>query len=327
MHEFYKKDVASDYTILNRSAMPWSMKRSTLFNEGIRRLKNCSRSLPWAQKAKHLSDFSNMLRISGYDDRFRYTCIKGVIQRYQELEEMVRRGETDFYRTREKIDQQKQAKGGGNRATWFLKGNTTTTLLTSSTPGSRLKRELQDTLKDTQAPDGGLTMVLEDGGIPIYSGLRRDPFKTQGCQYGQDRECIVEGKQDCSKMGVTYTVECNECIKPSPTRRSSVIAGRRRASKYIGNTGRSCHARGLEHSKAVKSHNKKNPLVKHMIECHEGTNPGFCMKILDGHKTNLSRLVSEGLMISKEEPEALMNSKSEWGRGKTIRFTPTVTNT
>ncbi len=51
------------------------------------------------------------------------------------------------------------------------------------------------------------------------------------------------------------------------------------------------------------------------------------MKLLDGHKTNLSRLVSEGLMISKEEPEALMNSKSEWGRGKTIRFTPTVTNT
>ena len=62
--------------------------------------------------------------------------------KYQELEEMVRKGETHFYRTREMINQQKKARGGGNRITWFLKGNTTTTLLTTSTPGSNLKREL-----------------------------------------------------------------------------------------------------------------------------------------------------------------------------------------
>ena len=106
-----------------------------------------------------------------------------------------------------------------------------------------------------------------------------------------------------------------------------MVARRSRANKFIGNTGRSCHASGLEHAKAVRTRNEKNPLVKHMIECHEGTDPGFCMKIVDKHTTNLNRLVSEGLLTSKEGPDALMNSRSEWGRGKTVRFTPTITHT
>ena len=64
--QFYSKPMSSKFTILQRSALGSSTKRNTLFQESLRRLRNCHPDVGWSVKAKHLSDFSNMMRISGY---------------------------------------------------------------------------------------------------------------------------------------------------------------------------------------------------------------------------------------------------------------------
>ena len=52
VYTFYKKEVASQYTILQRSAISKQYKRATNVQEGLRRLRNISKCLPWSEKAK-----------------------------------------------------------------------------------------------------------------------------------------------------------------------------------------------------------------------------------------------------------------------------------
>ena len=73
-------------------------------------------------------------------------------------------------------------------------------------------------------------------------------------------------------------------------------------------------------------------LGKHLVEHHGGADPGqhskFKMKSIGGSRTVLGRLVQEGTNINNVEtkyPGWIMNSKSEWGKGKLVRYEPTVT--
>ena len=79
MHEFYRKSMACRTLIMGRSAMPRSMKRSVLTQEGIRILRNCSEDLPWHKIEELLTDFSLRMKLSGYNENYRYNIIKSSI--------------------------------------------------------------------------------------------------------------------------------------------------------------------------------------------------------------------------------------------------------
>ena len=64
------------------SALPGNVKRSSLIQEVIRRLKNTRRSMDWEVKADILSEFSNSMRISGYSEEFRLEIIKSGIEAF-----------------------------------------------------------------------------------------------------------------------------------------------------------------------------------------------------------------------------------------------------
>ena len=73
-------------------------------------------------------------------------------------------------------------------------------------------------------------------------------------------------------------------------------------------------------------------LSKHLKENHPGDQPDdpenlFKMIPLRSSRTVVDRLVREGVYIQEMEEchqGVLMNSRSEWGRGKIIRFDPQV---
>ena len=67
------------------------------------------------------------MKLSGYDARYRYDIVKGVITRYKEMSKEVEEGERTWYRTRSQILDQKVKKGGRSAATWHLKGDITQT--------------------------------------------------------------------------------------------------------------------------------------------------------------------------------------------------------
>ena len=97
----------------------------------------------------------------------------------------------------------------------------------------------------------------------------------------------------------------------------------------IGQTGRSVHSRAIEHEAGVRRKEKKSALYKHMREHHDQDDqPSFSMKIISRHKTNLDRLITEGISIEKvreKDPESLMNSRAEWGRTKLVRHSTNTT--
>ena len=51
----------SSMMIMKGSAMPFKVKRAALSSEVIRRLRNTSRDLSWAEKTEILTQFSNAL--------------------------------------------------------------------------------------------------------------------------------------------------------------------------------------------------------------------------------------------------------------------------
>ena len=81
-YEFYKKKVSNPLLMLNQSAMPSKVKRASLTQEALRRLRNTKREIPWERKAEILSEFSHKLMVSGYNERFRSDVIKSAVQSY-----------------------------------------------------------------------------------------------------------------------------------------------------------------------------------------------------------------------------------------------------
>ena len=128
-HTFYKKPIASPFTIMKRSAISDRIKKSTIFQEALRRLLNISPDLEWTEKSKHLSEFSNCLRVSGYSHKERYECIRGAVMRYEEMCRKVEEGEiVSLNRDKAEIVNTKKEKGGLIASSWFLKGKTSRTI-------------------------------------------------------------------------------------------------------------------------------------------------------------------------------------------------------
>ena len=82
-----------------------------------------------------------------------------------------------------------------------------------------------------------------------------------------------------------------------------------------------------EHLGALGRGDTKSPLYKHDIKNHSGVprEGRYEMDIVSRHKHNLGRLVSEGNLILEATEylgqDKVLNSKSEWGRGKLVRLT------
>ena len=192
-------------------------------------------------------------------------------------------------------------------------------------------------------PDGGRTKVVEDGGVPISMGLkRRDPHKSDKCIYNED--CMVDVKNDCGVMNTCYSITCNKCPEetaevtaPNPKQRARVTAGSRRKTSnkisakqnYIGTSGRSMHARSLDHMTAINKLDSKNAMARHIMEKHSEDidKPTFTMKPLSNHLHTLNRYTAESIYIEKQIQHLSMNGKTEWGRGKSIRIDIKTTRT
>ena len=113
VHSFYKKPVASRYTIMKRSAVSEKIKRDTIFQETIRRVLHVSSHLPWEETVRHLDIWANCLRISGYNQKECFDTIRGAIMRVKEMRRKVSDGEIpSLNRSKDEILRTKAAKGG-----------------------------------------------------------------------------------------------------------------------------------------------------------------------------------------------------------------------
>ena len=323
LHTFFKKPVASPFTIMKRSAISESTKRNTIFQESLRRLQHISPECGWVEYAKHLTEYSQTLRLSGYSSRERYETIKGAINRHKEMEEKVRKGEiTSMNRTRKEIQERKAEKGGITAGSWYLGGETVRVMTVQPTPGGKLLKAVKNSInKDTS---NGKTMVVEDGGQPAIASLKEgDPFRKEGCKF-TNPDCMVDIKEDCTAMGCLYEISCNACQEPveediSGSKTTKDPGGQSRPN-YVGMTSTSLHCRMLGHQAGQKAKSGSNPLWRHDAEKHNGEHQTYTTRILRRERTLLPLCILEAIYIEKQKTKTSMNEKNEWGHGGLVRL-------
>ena len=171
---FYLKPMSSPYQMLYTSAIPQKTKRDSLLQEGLRRLRNFSTGVPEAIKNDCMSRFMNSLRISGYDQKFRYELLKGIQAREAQIEQEINSGNRVRYRSREQILEQKAKSLGKYPNTWFLRGPIQNTLKVPGAPESRIVNTIREKFgKDRLGTEGGATKFVELGGKLTTSGLSK----------------------------------------------------------------------------------------------------------------------------------------------------------
>ena len=77
-YRFFKKPNSNRMTIMTSSALPPNVKRATMTNEVLRRLRNTKRDLSWS-----ISVFSNDMRNMGYSEEFRAKVITAALTGYK----------------------------------------------------------------------------------------------------------------------------------------------------------------------------------------------------------------------------------------------------
>ena len=73
--QFYRKEVANILVLMERSAMSALQKRLSLKQEVVRIIRNTKCDLPDRIKNSYLSEFSLIMKESGYSERFRFKVI------------------------------------------------------------------------------------------------------------------------------------------------------------------------------------------------------------------------------------------------------------
>ena len=185
---FYKKKMTSPFCNMYRSAISAKTKCDSLFQEGLRRLRNMSSGIDIQERNIIMSQFMNCLKISGYNHEYCFTLLRGILQRKEQLEEDFRTGAKSRYRSRHQITSQKKSRLGKYPNTWFLKGDVGNTLKVPYTPSGKLKSLIDAKLKEKglETADGCLTKVIELAGRNISSGLKKSQNfgGDVGCYFG-----------------------------------------------------------------------------------------------------------------------------------------------
>ena len=84
-YKYYRKPMANWQVMPAKSAMPASVKRTSLTQYGLRILRNTKLEVPWPEKAAMLSEFSARLRDSGYSQRFRQEVIRSILSGWDRM--------------------------------------------------------------------------------------------------------------------------------------------------------------------------------------------------------------------------------------------------
>ena len=272
-YQLYRKPMAQQLTLLERSAMSMRMKRTVMSQEVIRILRNTKTSLPWSFKAELLTSFAIRMKDSGYSEKVRYEVIRGGVLGYERQVQRDLAGQCPLYRPREWNREERDRRKKLQKVAWYRPAETVLFV-----PPSH-RSELANKLAEETSNSRWRIRVVERAGRSLKQQLTSsDPLSTRDC--GR-HNCFVHssgGKGDCRKPSVLYR---HVCQAPQCTQGGKVV-GR------WGETGHNAFVRGKKHLDALKTAREKpgkadqdNGLVTHYMDCHMGEDPQFKMDVVE----------------------------------------------
>ena len=294
LHEFYSKGVASRYVVHSRSAFPWSVKRTILTQEVLRVLLNCSPLLPWDCTIRHIENMVLRIQYSGYSERFRHDVVQSALAAYKKIVELDKSGVRPLYRTKDWKRSERKKEKENKKRQWFRKGGYSSNIVVPATPGSELRRRLENDVRGS----GVKIRIVERAEVNVKRVLQRsDPLRRgEDCGKNDCLVCTTGGKGSCKSSGITYELKCTSC-----------------GDVYIGETARSAYVRGREHLQALRSEYDSSVMLRHCREKHDGSEKNFVMNVTGVFEGDaMLRQLSESTKILKQDPSRLINNKTEW---------------
>ena len=302
MHENYRKPMANPLTMLAMSAMPAKMKRTVLTQEVVRIRRNISLELPWDTTVKHLNDFSNRMRASGYDEKYRFEIIKSGVEGFDKMVEEENNGGRPINQRRTWNKDQRQKKKELQKKNWFAKGGYDVPLFVPHTPGGELAKRMRSAEAQNHQGRKIRFKIVEKGGVTLERMLRRsNPWSQENCGRAECFPCQGGEGGTCWREGITYTLFCVECGEE--------------LAAYFGESGRNGFTRGKEHIEKYNAKDEDNSVLwLHSMHHHQGRlDVPYSMKVTGVFPEPLDRQTMERVQISTFKGPVLMNRRNEMG--------------
>jgi hypothetical protein len=307
LYEHYRKPMANPLVMLQCSAMPAKVKRTTLTQEAVRILKNTSRALPWDTAAGHLSDLSARMLASGYDEEFRHQVIKAGVAGFEKMVKVEEEGGRPVNRPRSWQEDSRQRDKYHKGLNWYRSGGHHVPLFVPHTPGSELARRMRRKEEENNQGRSIRFLICEMGGERVFNHLwRPNPWLRPKCGRPDCFPCRGERGGNCWVQGVTYTLGCETC---------SAGQGGREVAAYKGETGKNAYDRGKQHLTFLEKKNERDSVLwLHSLHHHGGRdNIQYTMRVTGQFRQPLDRQIAEKVQISRFNGDILMNRKNELG--------------
>ena len=286
--------------MLEKSAMPYKIKRTTLTQETIRILRNCRRDLPWEEKAAFLTDHSRRMKASGYAEKFREEVIISGIRGFEKMVEVEEAGGRPVNRARSWEQKTRSKKKKEKSITWHKSGGFDVPLFIPCTPNGELAKRVKEAEARTSRGRPVRFKIVETGGIAIKNQLQKsDPWAGDNCGHEDCFPCQGENGGDCRRSSVTYQIVCLKCQD------GMVVA------HYKGETARNMFTRGREHMRQFNRRDKASCMWAHCVKYHESRPVQFKMELTGTFSKSHRRQVAEGVQI-RTFPGVTINRRSEW---------------
>ena len=302
LYQFYRKPVANPLTMLEMSAMPAGMKRTALTQEVVRICRNTRQGLPWEKTAEKLSDFSQRLKASGYNEDYRLQVMQSGVKGYDKMVVVAGSGGRPISRPKMWEEDKLQKKKDHQKTNWYKSGGYDVPLFVPHTPRGELAQQMR--AKEAENNQGRKIRfkIIEKGGVTLEQKLRKsNPWAGARCGREQCFPCMSNKGGYCWREGVTYSLVCEECGV--------------NVAEYKGETGRNGFTRGKEHLEYFAAKNEdKSVLWLHSIHHHNRrSDVKYSMRVSGMYKDSLDRQVMERVQISNFRGPVLMNRRNEMG--------------
>ena len=295
-----------------QSAHSKKMRMSVLVEEGLRRLRNCSRGLESEVRRRVMTAWAMKLKRSGYPATTRHQVIREAVAKFEKMCEVEDSGGRPIHRAREWNRAARRLESERKSTNWHKSSEDriSAPLIIDPTAG-----DLTDKLRlackkfgDSQKLD---VSVRLRAGRSVKSDVKSEPLRKQECDREKCMCCSTGNPGGCEMNSVGYNIECGGCME----------AGLE--VKYDGETGRNAYSQGLEHQADLEGKREESPPWKHCQLKHENEKQVFKMKVLRSFKSCLERQINEPVRITSSKADIVLNSKSEFHQAPITRVVVT----
>ena len=229
-HEHYEKPCTSDFVIPAKSAHSKKMKMSVLVEEGLRRLRNCSRGLDVNVRKRVMTAWAAKLKRSGYPETVRHQVIIEAVRKFKKMCDDEDGGVRPIHRARSWHKAAPRLEKERKATTWHQTGaNRVSAPLMIDPTAGELTEKMKAACRDFGISMGMDVRVIERAGNSVRSDAKSEPLRNKNCGRGDCMCCSSGNEGGCENISVGYRIVCQGCLQ---TGKQTVYEGETARNAY-----------------------------------------------------------------------------------------------